>query len=210
MVSVALARGAARGSSASRPRSDRGPAVGADRPARLLQRRQRVRVSRGVASECRSARSPTAEDRVLAIDMLRAGYAKAYVPTAAVLHSHRLQPDRRAAPLLRRVARPARGIRLARARNPATRAARAAREPRAGAARAGRSPPSPAPHRLAALGGRGVALRGASHGALCSARGPTGSRPRSGAGCRSSGGAGFAALEYDRPAEHSPSQEHAP
>ena len=29
-----------------------------------------------------------AEDRVLAIDMLRAGYAKAYVPGATVLHSH--------------------------------------------------------------------------------------------------------------------------
>jgi rhamnosyltransferase len=29
-----------------------------------------------------------AEDRVLAIDMLRAGYAKAYVPQAAVIHSH--------------------------------------------------------------------------------------------------------------------------
>jgi rhamnosyltransferase len=29
-----------------------------------------------------------AEDRVLAIDMLRAGYAKAYVPAAGVLHSH--------------------------------------------------------------------------------------------------------------------------
>ena len=31
---------------------------------------------------------PYAEDRVLAIDMLRAGYAKAYVPGAEVLHSH--------------------------------------------------------------------------------------------------------------------------
>jgi len=31
---------------------------------------------------------PYAEDRVLAIDMLRAGYAKAYMPDAAVLHSH--------------------------------------------------------------------------------------------------------------------------
>lgn len=31
---------------------------------------------------------PYAEDRVLAIDMLRAGYAKAYVPQAAVIHSH--------------------------------------------------------------------------------------------------------------------------
>ncbi len=29
-----------------------------------------------------------AEDRLLALDMLRAGYAKAYVPRAAVLHSH--------------------------------------------------------------------------------------------------------------------------
>jgi glycosyltransferase involved in cell wall biosynthesis len=31
---------------------------------------------------------PYAEDRVLAIDMLRAGYAKAYMPQAAVIHSH--------------------------------------------------------------------------------------------------------------------------
>jgi GT2 family glycosyltransferase len=31
---------------------------------------------------------PYAEDRVLAIDMLRAGYAKAFVPQAAVVHSH--------------------------------------------------------------------------------------------------------------------------
>ncbi len=31
---------------------------------------------------------PYAEDRLLALDMLRAGYAKAYVPRAAVVHSH--------------------------------------------------------------------------------------------------------------------------
>jgi glycosyltransferase involved in cell wall biosynthesis len=31
---------------------------------------------------------PYAEDRVLAIDMLRAGYAKAFLPSAAVIHSH--------------------------------------------------------------------------------------------------------------------------
>jgi glycosyltransferase involved in cell wall biosynthesis len=31
---------------------------------------------------------PYAEDRLLALDMLRAGYAKTYVPRAAVLHSH--------------------------------------------------------------------------------------------------------------------------
>ena len=35
---------------------------------------------------------PYAEDRVLAIDMLRAGYAKAYVPEAAVVHSHEYTP----------------------------------------------------------------------------------------------------------------------
>jgi rhamnosyltransferase len=33
-----------------------------------------------------------AEDRLLAIDMLRAGYARAYVPDAAVLHSHAYTP----------------------------------------------------------------------------------------------------------------------
>lgn len=36
---------------------------------------------------------PYAEDRVLAIDMLRAGYAKAFVPSAAVLHSHAYTPS---------------------------------------------------------------------------------------------------------------------
>ncbi len=35
---------------------------------------------------------PYAEDRVLAIEMLRAGYAKAYVPEAAVVHSHDYTP----------------------------------------------------------------------------------------------------------------------
>jgi glycosyltransferase involved in cell wall biosynthesis len=35
---------------------------------------------------------PYAEDRVLAIDMLRAGYAKAFVPQAAVIHSHSYTP----------------------------------------------------------------------------------------------------------------------
>jgi len=34
-----------------------------------------------------------AEDRVLAIDVLRAGYAKAYVPAAAVVHSHDYTPS---------------------------------------------------------------------------------------------------------------------
>ncbi len=35
---------------------------------------------------------PIAEDRVLALDMLRAGYAKAYLPEAAVIHSHHYTP----------------------------------------------------------------------------------------------------------------------
>lgn len=35
---------------------------------------------------------PYAEDRLLAIDMLRSGYARAYVPDAAVLHSHAYTP----------------------------------------------------------------------------------------------------------------------
>jgi glycosyltransferase involved in cell wall biosynthesis len=35
---------------------------------------------------------PYAEDRVLAMDMLRAGYAKAFVPQAAVVHSHAYTP----------------------------------------------------------------------------------------------------------------------
>ncbi|HUA75594.1 MAG TPA: glycosyltransferase family 2 protein [Solirubrobacteraceae bacterium] len=34
-----------------------------------------------------------AEDRVLALDMLRAGYAKAFVPGAAVIHSHDYRPS---------------------------------------------------------------------------------------------------------------------
>jgi GT2 family glycosyltransferase len=35
---------------------------------------------------------PYAEDRVLALDALRAGYAKAYVPAAGVVHSHAYTP----------------------------------------------------------------------------------------------------------------------
>jgi rhamnosyltransferase len=35
---------------------------------------------------------PYAEDQALALDMLRAGYAKAYVPDAAVIHSHSYGP----------------------------------------------------------------------------------------------------------------------
>jgi rhamnosyltransferase len=50
---------------------------------------------------------PYAEDRVLAIDMLRAGYSKAFVPGAAVIHSH----DYTAAQQLRRCFDEWRGLR---------------------------------------------------------------------------------------------------
>jgi glycosyltransferase involved in cell wall biosynthesis len=46
-------------------------------------------IARGAWERVPFREVPYAEDRVLAIDMLRAGYAKAFVPGAAVLHSHR-------------------------------------------------------------------------------------------------------------------------
>jgi GT2 family glycosyltransferase len=45
-------------------------------------------IARGAWERVPFREVPYAEDRVLAIDMLRAGYAKAFVPEAAVLHSH--------------------------------------------------------------------------------------------------------------------------
>jgi GT2 family glycosyltransferase len=45
-------------------------------------------IARAAWEEAPFREVPYAEDRVLAIDMLRAGYAKAYVPDAAVVHSH--------------------------------------------------------------------------------------------------------------------------
>jgi glycosyltransferase involved in cell wall biosynthesis len=45
-------------------------------------------ISRSAWERVRFREIPYAEDRALALDMLRAGYAKAFVPDAAVLHSH--------------------------------------------------------------------------------------------------------------------------
>jgi rhamnosyltransferase len=45
-------------------------------------------ISRGAWEEVPFREVTCAEDRVLAMDMLRQGYAKAYVPQAAVIHSH--------------------------------------------------------------------------------------------------------------------------
>ena len=104
-----------------RPRVDRlrerrasGPGHCAARPAWLLHRRQRLR-GQGGLGEVPFRSVPYAEDHQLALDMLRAGYAKVYVPGAAVLHSHDYAPRRALPPRLRRVARPARGLRLHRA-----------------------------------------------------------------------------------------------
>jgi glycosyltransferase involved in cell wall biosynthesis len=46
-------------------------------------------ISRAAWSQIRFRDMPYGEDRVLAIEMLRAGYAKAFVPEARVWHSHR-------------------------------------------------------------------------------------------------------------------------
>lgn len=45
-------------------------------------------ISRAAWSEVPFRQASYAEDRALAIDMLRAGYAKVYMPSAAVVHSH--------------------------------------------------------------------------------------------------------------------------
>jgi rhamnosyltransferase len=45
-------------------------------------------IARGAWERVPFREVPYAEDRMLAIDMLRAGYGKAFVPEAAVLHSH--------------------------------------------------------------------------------------------------------------------------
>jgi glycosyltransferase involved in cell wall biosynthesis len=49
-------------------------------------------VARSVWERAPFREVPYAEDRVLALDVLRAGYAKAYVPAAGVVHSHAYTP----------------------------------------------------------------------------------------------------------------------
>ena len=119
---------------------------------------------------------------MLAIDMLRAGYAKAYVPDAGGAALARLHAARGAAPLLRRVARrcarstagaspPRRGTLLRELRGEL--GARAARAGRAGAAAPAR--------RRATLGGVGAVTMWCASRARCSARAPTGCPPRAAA-----------------------------
>jgi rhamnosyltransferase len=64
-------------------------------------------IARGAWERVPFREVPYAEDRVLAIDMLRAGYGKAFVPEAAVLHSH----DYSSAELVRRSFDEWRGLR---------------------------------------------------------------------------------------------------
>ena len=123
-----------------------------------LRSRARGRAARSCSARAASSRMPTArslrgawervpfrdvpyaEDQQLAVDMLRAGYAKVFVAGAAVEHSHEYAPRAAGAALLRRVARAARGLRLRRAAGAARRCATACSRPRrptcAGRARA--------------------------------------------------------------------------
>jgi rhamnosyltransferase len=78
----------------ARPRVDRLESGEVSRPAAVLMGRRgfftdaNACISREAWSRVPFRTVPYAEDRVLAVDMLRAGYAKVYVPDAAVLHSH--------------------------------------------------------------------------------------------------------------------------
>jgi rhamnosyltransferase len=149
-----------------------------------------------------------AEDRALAIDMLRAGHAKAYVPAAAVLHSH----EYGALEQLRRSFDEWRGLREVYGwREPAT-PAYLIRQLRGQLGQARRELSaagiSPAERRatLAAVGRHHVArLTGAALGSRADLL-PSTVRRRLSLERR----AGFAALDLDAPADQSPAQEHAP
>jgi rhamnosyltransferase len=148
-----------------------------------------------------------AEDRVLALDMLRAGYAKAFIPAAAVIHSH----DYTTSQELRRCFDEWRGLREVYGwREPAS-PARAARQLR-GALSAARAelaregaPPRRRRATLVAVGRRHLARLG---GALLGSRAdvlPSGVRRLLSLERRAS----FVPLELDDPLNRSRAQEHA-
>jgi glycosyltransferase involved in cell wall biosynthesis len=149
-----------------------------------------------------------AEDRVLAIDMLRAGYAKAFVPDAAVLHSH----DYTIVQELRRGFDEWRGLREVYGwREPAS-PAYLVRQLRGRVSQArdefarGGVPLSRRRATLAALSSHHVArLTGAVLGSRADLL-PAGVRRRLSLERR----AGFAALDLDLPVDQSRPQEHAP
>jgi rhamnosyltransferase len=151
---------------------------------------------------------PYAEDRVLAIDMLRAGYAKAFVPEAAVLHSHHYT----AVQELRRCFDEWRGLREVYGwREPASpvylmRQLRGTMgQARRELTREGFSPG----RRRATLVATGrhhvVRLAGALLGSRADLLPPTVRRRLS-----LERRAGFAALDLDSPADPSPAQDHTP
>lgn len=71
-------------------RSDPGEALGAS--SKTYFHSVNACVSRAAWSQTPFRTVPYAEDRMLSLDMLRAGWAKAFVPAAAVVHSHQYQP----------------------------------------------------------------------------------------------------------------------
>jgi glycosyltransferase involved in cell wall biosynthesis len=149
-----------------------------------------------------------AEDRVLAIDMLRAGYAKAFVPDAAVLHAH----DYTTVQELRRCFDEWRGLREVYGwREPASPAHLVSQlRGRVGQARhelvAAGALPARRRATLAALSSHHVArLTGALLGSRADLL-PAGVRRRLSLERR----AGFAALDLDVPVDQSRPQEHAP
>jgi len=165
-------------------------------------------ISRGAWGRVPFREVPYAEDRVLANDMLRAGYAKAFVPDAAVLHSH----DYTALAELRRCFDEWRGLREVYGwREPAS-PAHAARLLRGELGQARRDPALgslPSVRQGAALLAvarhRGVRLAGAMLGSRADKL-PAAVRSRLSLERR----AGFAALDLDRPSDPLSTQEHAP
>ena len=181
--------------------------AGADRQAWLLHRRERMSGARGLGagavSRGRLRGGSRAGDRHAA-RWLRQG-VRSRGGGAALPRVH----DRSgAAPLLRRVAGPARGLRLARACRAGVSGAPAARSARPGAARAGlrRRLTGTAPRDV---GGGQPSPCGASCGGGARLTGRPASFPvrrRLSLERR----AGFAALDLDAPADRPRAQEHAP
>jgi glycosyltransferase involved in cell wall biosynthesis len=149
-----------------------------------------------------------AEDRVLAVDMLRAGYAKAFVPDAAVLHSHGYTTMQE----LRRCFDEWRGLREVYGwREPAS-PAYLVRQLRGCVGQARNelettgAPPARRRATLVALSSHHVArLAGAVLGSRAELL-PAGVRRRLSLERR----AGFAALDLDTPVDQTRPQEHAP
>jgi len=151
---------------------------------------------------------PYAEDRVLAMDMLRAGYAKAFVPQAVVLHSH----DYTTLEELRRCFDEWRGLReIYGWREPAS-PARLSRQLRGALGQVGRDlagegvSSARRSATLAATAGRHVVrLAGALLGSRADLL-PSGVRRRLSLERRG----GFAMLDLDMPLDPSRAQERAP